>query len=224
MSEGRKDNVVIGLMVILTYFLIYSFLRKSNTLGALGGLPLIDCTISLIMEGFSASVMSTLMKDFAQTIIVIFIVVFVQNLLPKRASRRAGTIVITLMGYIVLYLTSMWLVRYVIFTDRMNDIIQMFISIFAVVFAGLGAVFASPLRRIISEHLTRNYLRNYLMESRVMHWLADSFFISTVILFLAIAIEMSVGLLYFFTVVIAGFPTLITIIIMIGLLYYMVRL
>lgn len=224
MSEGRKDNIVIGLMLILTYFLIYSFWGKSNMLRALGGLPLIDCTISLIGEGFSASVMSTLMKEFAQTIIIIFIVVFVQNLLPERTSRRAGTIVITLVGYIVLYLVSMWFVRYVIFTDRMNDIIQMFISIFAVVFSGLGAVFSSPLRRIISEHLTRNYLRNYLMESRVMHWLADSFFISTVILFLAIAIEMSVGLPYFFTVVSAGFPTLITIIVMIGLLYYMVRL
>ena len=224
MTGSRKDNIVIGLMIILTYFLIYTFLRNSDILTSLGGLPLIECTTSLIHDGFSGAVIAALTKDFAQTIIVVFVVIFVQNLLPESGSRRPAAIVMTMVGYIVLYLVAMWFVRYVVFTDRMNEIIQMFIAIFSVVFAGLGAVFNSPLRRIVTQNMASEYLRNYLLDSRIVHWLADSFFVSAVILFLAVAIEMIVGLTYFFTVLMVGFPAIITIIIMIALLYFMIRL
>lgn len=224
MTGNKKDNIVIGLMIILTYFLIYTFLRNSDILASLGGLPLVECITSLIQDGFSGDVITALTKDFAQTIIVVFVVIFVQNLLPTSSARSSGAIVITMVGYIVLYLVAMWFVRYVVFTDLMNEIIQMFIAIFSVVFAGLGAVFNSPLRRIITQNMASEYLRNYLLDSRIVHWLADSFFVSTVILFLAVAIEMTVGLTYFFTVLLTGFPAIITIIIMIVLLYFIIRL
>ena len=224
MSGSRRDNIVIGMMIILTYFLIYTFLSDSPILSSMGGLPLIECTTSLIRNGFSGSVIATLTKDFAQTILVVFVVVFVQNLLPANSSRRPTAAIGTIIGYIVIYLMAMWFIRYVVFTDRMNEIIQMFIAIFAVVFAGLGAVFSSPIRGILVQHMASEYLRNYFLNSRIMHWLADSFFISTVILFLAVAIEMSVVLPYFFTAVLAGIPAIISMIVIVAIMYYMIRI
>ena len=65
----------------------------------------------------------------------------------------------------------------------------MFIAIFSVVMGGLGAVFASPLRRIITRSMGQQVLRDNLLNSRPVQWLAGSFFITTVILFLAVVIE-----------------------------------
>jgi len=211
-------------MIILTYFFSYSFLGNTQIIQSMGGLPLINCVTGLITDGFSPAVMAALTKDFAQTIIVVYIVVFVQNLLPENNSRGIGAVIGIIVGYIILYLIGIWIVRYIIFTDRMSEIIQMFIAVFSVVFAGLGAVLSSPIRRIITQRMASNYLRDYLLNSRIIHWLADSFFITTVILFLAVAIEMTVGLPYFFTAVVVGAPSIITMIIMVALLYFMIRL
>ena len=224
MENGRRDGIIIGLLVIMTYFLIYAFLGQSSILTSLGGLPLIDCTTDLIRNGFSGATIYTLTQDFAQTIIVIYIVVFVENLIPANNRRGLRGFAIMILGYMVVYLIAMWVVRHVIFTNLMNEIIRMFISIFSVVIGGLGALFSTPLRRVITERMTRNFLTEYLTNSRVVRWLADAFFITTVILFLAIAIEMSVGLPYFFGVLVAGFPTIIALIIMLALLYYMIRI
>ena len=224
MSGGRRDNIIIGLMIIFTYFLIYSFFGNSQLLHSIGGLPLIECVTSLITDGFSPGVMATLTKDFAQTIIVVYIVVFVQNLLPENNSRGIGAVIGIIVGYVILYLLGIWVVRYIVFTDRMSEIVQMFIAIFSVVCAGLGAVFTSPIRRVITQHMASEYLRDYFLNSRIVHWLADSFFISAVILFIAIAIEMTVGLPYFFAVVVAGAPAIISLIVMALLLYFMIRL
>lgn len=223
MERNGRDNIVIGLMVILTYFLIYTFMAGSSILESLGGLPLINCTTDLIQNGFSLETLSALTKDFGQTIIIIYIVVFVQNLIPTNGTRRPGAIIGTIIGYIVLYLISMWVVRYIVFSDKMNEIVKMFISIFSVVIGGFGALFSSPIRRVVAERFASEALRNYLMNSRIIQWLANSFFISASILFIAVAIEMTVGLPFFFAVVLAGFPAIITLILMIVGLYCIVR-
>lgn len=220
--ERSRDNIIIGLMVILTYFLIYTFMNGSSTLESLGGLPLINCTTDLIQNGFSGSTIATITKDFGQTILIIYIVVFVQNLLPVN-DRRPGAIVGTIIGYIVLYLIAMWIVRYIIFSSKMNDIIKMFISIVSVIAGGLGALFSTPLRRIIAEHIASQVLREFVFHSRVVRWLANSFFITCVILFLAISIEMTVGLPYFFAVILAGFPAIIMLGLMMACLYLIIR-
>lgn len=129
-----------------------------------------------------------------------------------------------MVGYIVLYLIALWLVRYFVFSNMMNHIIQMFLAIFSVVISGLGALISSPLRRLIVQHQAREYLSYYFMDSEIVHWLADSFFISTVILFLAIAIEMTVGLSFFFSALFVSMPSIITIVVMIALLYVMIRI
>lgn len=221
--ERSRDNIIIGLMVILTYFLIYTFMNGSNTLESLGGLPLINCTTDLIQNGFSMSTIATITRDFGQTILIIYIVVFVQNLLPVN-NRRPGAIVGTIIGYVVLYLIAMWVVRYIIFSSKMNDIIKMFISIVSVIAGGFGALFSTPLRRIIAEHIASKVLQDFIFHSRVVQWLANSFFITCVILFLAISIEMTVGLPYFFAVVLAGFPAIITLLLMIACLYFIIRI
>ena len=164
MNGNGRDNIVIGLMVIFTYFLIYAFLGSSQILQSMGGLPLINCTADLIENGFSG--------------------------------------------------VSMWFVRNIVFLDKTGEILQMFIAIFSVVLGGLGAVFASPLRRIITRTMTQRVLRDNLLNSRPVQWLASSFFITTVILFLAVVIEMTVGLTYFFSVIVAGFPAILTMILM----------
>lgn len=224
MGERGRDNIVIGLMVIFSYFFIYAFLGNTAIVSSLGGLPLIDCTTSLIRQGFSGETFATLTKDFAQTIIVVFVVVFVQNIIPRGNSNGFRGIIIRIIGYIVLYLISMWFVRYIVFSSRMNDILQMFIAIFSVVFAGLGAAFSTPLRNIVMRYLSSDFLRNYLAETRIVRWLADSFFISTVILFLAVAIEMTVGLPYFFSAVVAGLPAVIVLVVTIVLMYIIFRI
>lgn len=222
MERGR-DNIVIGLMVIFTYFLIYTLFKNSSILQSLGGLPMIECTTSLIREGFSLSTLNILTQDFAQTIIVIYIVVFVQNIMPIGGGRSARGIIGMIIGYIVLYLIGMWIVRYIVFTNVMNEIIRTFVSIFSVVIAGVGAIFASPLRRLINRRAMNEYVRNYFMDSRPVHWLADSFFISAVILFIAVALEITVGLPTFFTMFLAGIPALITLVCMIVGLYFIIR-
>ncbi len=222
MEQRNRDGIIIGMLVILTYFLIYAFLGNSSLLMSLGGLPLIDCTTDIIRNGFSAGAVAQLTEDFAQTIIVIYVVVFVENLIPGGDRRGLRGFAIMMLGYIFFYLLAMWLVRHIIFTSMMSDIVRMFVSIFFVVTGGLGALVASPLRRIISERMARNYLNDYLMNSRMVRWLADAFFIATVILFLAVAIEMTVGLPYFFTAFVAGVPALITLIIMVAIIYYLI--
>lgn len=222
MNSNGRDNIVIGLMVIFTYFLIYAFLGSSEILLSMGGLPLINCTTDLIRNGFSASTIATLTKDFGQTIIVIFVVVFVQNLMPGNTGRGFRQVLMTVLGYIVLYLISMWVVRYIVFSDETGEILKMFIAIFSVVMGGLGAVFESPLRRIITGTLARQVLRENLLNSRPVQWLANAFYITTVILFLAVMIEMTVGLPYFFTAVIAGFPAIISMIIMLVCVYFII--
>lgn len=225
MEGNRRDGIIIGLLAILTYFLIYAFLGQSSTLQSLGGLPMIDCTTELIRNGVSGAAISQLTRDFAQTIIVIYIVVFVENLIPVNNRRGIRAFVGVLVGYIVLYLVGMWIVRHIIFTSLMNEILRMSISIFVVVLGGLGAMLmASPLRWVISERMARNFLTEYLTNSRVVRWLGDAFFITSVILFLAIAIEIAVGLPYFFSVVVVGVPTIITIIVMLALIYYIIRI
>ncbi len=222
MNGNGRDNIVIGLMVIFTYFMIYAFLGSSQILLSMGGLPLINCIMDLIRNGFSASTIATLTKDFGQTIIVIFIVVFVQNLIPGNAERNARRVVMTILGYIVLYLISMWVVRNIVFSDRTGEILQMFIAIFSVVIGGLGAVFDSPLRRVITRSTAQQVLRDNLLNSRPVRWLANAFYITTLILFLAVAIEMTVGLPYFFTVVVASFPAIITMILMLVGIYILI--
>ena len=110
MNGNGRDNIVIGLMVIFTYFLIYAFLGSSQILLSMGGLPLINCTADLIQNGFSGGTIATLTKDFGQTIIVIFVVVFVQNLVPANTGRGFRRIIITIVGYVALYLVSMWFI------------------------------------------------------------------------------------------------------------------
>lgn len=224
MENNRRDGIVVGLLVILTYFLIYAFLGNSSILASLGGLPLINCTTGLIRNGFSGAVLSMLTQDFAQTVIVIYIVIFVQNIIPIGRERSIRGVITTILGNVALYLIGMWIVRYVLFTNVMNEIVRTFVSIIAVVISGVGAVFASPLRRIIAQRAMNNYLRDYLMNSRVVHWFADAFFITAVILFLAVAIEMTIGLPVFFASFVAGFPTIITLLIMIVLMYYIIRI
>ena len=92
----NRDNIVIGLMVIFTYFLIYAFLGSSEILLSMGGLPLINCTTELIRNGFSGEAIATLTKDFGQTIIVIFVVVFVRNLVPSNTGRGFGRVIVTI--------------------------------------------------------------------------------------------------------------------------------
>lgn len=221
--ERSRDNIIIGLMVILTYFLIYTFMNGSGTLESLGGLPLINCTTELIQNGFSGSAIATLTKDFGQTIVIIFIVVFVQNLLPINNNRRSGAIVGTIIGYIVLYLIAMWVVRYIIFSSKMNEIIKMFISIMSIIVGGFGAFFSTPLRGRIAEHIASQVLRDFVFHSRVVQWLANSFFITCMILFLAISVEMTIGLPHFFAVVLAGFPAIITLVLMMAGLFLIIR-
>lgn len=222
MNGNGRDNIVIGLMVIFTYFMIYAFLGSSEILLSMGGLPLVNCTTDIIRNGFSASTISALTEDFGQTIIVIFIVVFVQNLMPSNTGRGVRRVAITILSYMVLYLTAMWIVRNIVFSDRTGEILQMFIAIFSVVMGGLGAVFASPLRRVITRSIAQQVLRDNLLNSRPVQWLANAFYITTIILFLAIAIEMTIGLPYFFTVVVAGFPAIITMILMLLGLYILI--
>lgn len=214
MNGNGRDNIVIGLMVIFTYFLIYAFLGSSQILLSMGGLPLINCTTDLIRNGFAAATIVTLTKDFGQTIIVIFIVVFVQNLMHGNARRSVRQVLMTILDYIVLYLISMWVVRNVVFSDKTGEILQMFIAIFSVVMGGLGAVFTSPLKRVITRSMAQQVLRENLLNSRPIQWLANAFYITTVILFLSVAIEMTMGLPYFFTVVVGGSPAIITLILM----------
>lgn len=222
MNGNGRDNIVIGLMVIFTYFLIYAFLGSSEILLSMGGLPLINCTTDLIRNGFAAATIATLTKDFGQTIMVIFIVVFVQNLMPGNTGRSVRRVLMTILGYIVLYLISMWVVRNIVFSDKTGEILQMFIAIFSVVMGGLGAVFASPLRRVITRSMAQQVLRENLLNSRPVQWLANAFYITTVILFLAVAIEMTMGLPYFFAVVVGGFPAIITMILMLGGIYVLI--
>lgn len=223
MERGR-DNIVIGLMIIFTYFLIYTLFNNSNMLISLGGLPMIDCTTSLIRDGFSGGTINALTQDFAQTIIVIYIVVFVQNIMPIGGRRSFRGAIGTVVGYVALYLIGMWVVRYLLFTNAMNEIIRTFISIFSVIIAGVGAIFNSPLRRIIRRRAMNDYVRDYLMDSRPVHWLADAFFITTAILFIAVAIEITIGLPVFFSVFLTGIPALIILICMIAALYFMIHL
>ena len=222
MNGNGRDNIAIGLMVIFTYFLIYAFWGSSQILLSMGGLPLINCTADLIENGFSGQTIATLTKDFGQTIIVIFAVVFAQNFVPANTGRGFRRIIITLIGYIVLYLVSIWFVRNVVFSDKTGEILQMFIAIFSVVLGGLGAVFATPLRRIITRSMAQQVLRENLLNSRPVQWLAGSFFITTVILFLAVVIEMTVGLTYFFTVIVVGFPAILTMILMLVGVYFLI--
>ena len=218
----NRDNIVIGLMVIFTYFLIYAFLGTSEILLSMGGLPLINCTTEFIRNGFSGEAIVALTKDFGQTIIVIFIVVFVRNLVPNNTGRGFGRVILTILGYVVLYLVSMWFVRNIVFSDKTGDILQMFIAVFSVVMGGLGAVFASPLRRIITGSMAQQVLRDNLLNSRPVQWLANAFYITTIILFLAVIIEMTIGLPYFFTVVVAGTPAIITMILMLVGVYFLI--
>lgn len=222
MNGNGRDNIIIGLMVIFTYFFIYAFLGSSEILVSMGGLPLIDCTTDLIRNGFSSGTIATLTKDFGQTIICIFIVVFVQNLMPGNTGRNARRILMTILGYIVLYLISMWVVRNILFSDKTGEVLKMFIAIFSVVMGGLGAVFASPLRRVITRSMAQQALRENLFNSRPVQWLANSFFITTAILFLAIVIEMTIGLPYFFTAVVGSLPAIITMILMLGGMYALI--
>lgn len=222
MSGNGRDNIIIGLMVIFTYFMIYAFLGSSELLLSMGGLPLINCTTDLINNGFSAYTISTLTKDFGQTVLVIFIVVFVQNLMPSGTGRSVRRVITVLFSYLVLYLISMWIVRNIIFSDKTGEILKMFIAIAAVVLGGLGAVFSSPLRRIITRNNAQQVLRDNFLNSRPVQWLSNAFYITMVILFLAIAIEMTVGLAYFFTVVVAGFPAIIMMIIMLIGIYVLI--
>lgn len=222
MNGNGRDNIAIGLMVIFTYFLIYAFLGSSEIFLSMGGLPLINCTTELIRNGFTMATIATLTKDFGQTIIVIFIVVFVQNLMPGNIGRSVRRVPMTILGYIVLYLISMRVVRNIVFSDKTGEILQMFIAIFSVVMGGLGAVFASPLRRIITRSMVQQVLRENLFNSRPVQWLANAFYITTVILFLAVAIEMTMGLTYFFTVVVTGFPAIITMILMLIGIYILI--
>lgn len=222
MNNNGRDNIIIGLMVIFTYFSIYAFLGSSEILLSMGGLPLINCTTELIRNGFSGGTIAALTKDFGQTIIVVFVVVFVQNLVPANTERGFRRIILTILGYIGLYLISMWIVRNIVFSDKTGEILQMFIAIFSVVMGGLGAVFSSPLRRIISRSMTQQVLRDNLFNSRPVQWLANSFFITTAILFLAVVIEMTMGLSYFFTVVVAGAPAIITMVLMLVGMYLLI--
>lgn len=222
MNGIERDNIVIGLMVIFTYFLIYAFLGSSEILLSMGGLPLINCTTELIRNGFAVATMATLTKDFGQTIIVVFIVVFVQNLMSGNTGRSVRRVLMTILGYIVLYLISMWLVRNIVFSDKTGEILQMFIAIFSVVMGGLGAVFASPLRRVIARSMAQQVLRENLLNSRPVQWLANAFYITTVILFLTVVIEMTMGLPYFFTVVVGGLPAIITMILMLRGIYVLI--
>lgn len=222
LNGNGRNNIAIGLMIIFTYFLIYAFLGSSEILLSMGGLPLINCTANLIENGFSGETIATLTKDFGQTIIVIFVVVFVQNLVPANTGRGFRRVIITIIGYIVLYLVSMWFVRNIVFSDKTGEILQMFIAIFSVVMGGLGAVFASPLRRIITKSMVQQVLRENLLNSRPVQWLASSFFITTVILFLAVMIEMTVGLAYFFTAIVTGFPAVLTMILMLVGMYFLI--
>ena len=98
----------------------------------------------------------------------------------------------------------------------------MFIAVFSVVMGGLGAVFASPLRRIITGSMAQQVLRDNLLNSRPVQWLANAFYITTIILFLAVIIEMTIGLPYFFTVVVAGTPAIITMILMLVGVYFLI--
>ena len=222
MSVKGRDNIVIGLMVIFTYFMIYAFLGSSEILLSMGGLPLINCTTDLIRNGFSGDTVSALTKDFGQTIIVIFGVVFVQNLLPRSNSRGIRSVAFTILGYLVLYLISMWIVRNIVFSDITGDVLQMFIAVFSVVIGGLGAVFASPVGRMLTGDNARHILVDNLLNSRLVQWLANSFYITTVILFIAVAIEMTVGLTYFFTALIAGLPAIIITIVIIIIIYFLI--
>ncbi len=222
MNRNGRDNIIIGLMVIFTYFLIYAVLGSSEILLSMGGLPLINCTMDLIRNGVAVATIATLTKDFGQTIIVIFIVVFVRNLMPGNMGRSVRRVLMTILGYVFLYLVSMWVVRNIVFSDKTGEILQMFIAIFSVVMGGLGAVFASPLRRVITRSMAQQVLRENLLNSRPVQWLANAFYITTVILFLAIVIEMTIGLSYFFTVVVGGFPAIITMILMLGGIYVLI--
>ena len=130
--------------------------------------------------------------------------------------------ILTILGYVVLYLVSMWFVRNIVFSDKTGDILQMFIAVFSVVMGGLGAVFASPLRRIITGSMAQQVLRDNLLNSRPVQWLANAFYITTIILFLAVIIEMTIGLPYFFTVVVAGTPAIITMILMLVGVYFLI--
>lgn len=223
MERTGRDNLVIGMMIVITYFLVYAILGQSPILHDMGGLPMIDCTSALIRNGFSGHVMVELTSDFAQTIIVVFVVVFIQNLLPRRERPTPYNRLLYIIGYIALYVISLYVVRRIVYTETMNDIIRVFVSIFSVVVAMLGAVISTPIRRLLASVNVRNYLINYLLGSRVIHWLADSFFISSVILFLCVAIEISVGLPYFFTTMIAGTPTIITMVTMLFFIYLLIK-
>ena len=70
--------------------------------------------------------------------------------------------------------------------------------------------------------MVQQVLRENLLNSRPVQWLASSFFITTVILFLAVMIEMTVGLAYFFTVIVTGFPAVLTMILMLVGMYFLI--
>ena len=74
----------------------------------------------------------------------------------------------------------------------------------------------------LTRSMAQQVLRDNLLNSRPVQWLAGSFFITTVILFLAVVIEMTVGLTYFFTVIVAGFPAILTMILMLVGVYFLI--
>ena len=220
----NRDINVIGILVIITYFLIVAWFKNTELVQNLGGMPLVDCVVSLIENGNNTEVMSTLVTDFAQVILTIFVVVFTMNVIPNIPGRGLWRIITVLGAYVIIYLLALSLVRTIIFSGRINEILRVFIAIFTSVVAGLFALVSVPLRGVIAASSINTYLRDYLLDSRIVHWLADSFFVATVILFLTVAIQMTVGINNFFDYYFKQLPfQLIGIGIMIGLMVYMVR-
>lgn len=224
MGGSKKDNIIIGLMIIFTYFLVYTYLGNSRILQSIGGLPLIQSVPKLTEKGFSSEHMSELTKDFAQLIIVVYVVLFIRNILPWKSSLSIGTAVSAIIQYTVLFITGIWVTRSLIFSERMNEILKMFVAVFSVVCAGIGTVFMSPIRRVITQNMATEYLKKYVLNSRMVQWLADSFVISAAILFLIIAIEMTVGISSFLAVILTGVPSIISLVVTLLLLYIMIKI
>ena len=104
----------------------------------------------------------------------------------------------------------------------MSEIIRIFFSVFSILLAGFGMLLNGPIRRFLTRRRVENYLIEYFLNSRIAHWLANSFFVSIVILFLIIAFEHAIGINLLFNSILAGLPSIITLVIMVGLVIAMI--
>ena len=191
----NRETIVMGLMTIISYFLLIALFKDSSIVLSLGGMPLIDCMDKIITDGNSAKLMSNLVIDFAQMIITVFVIEFTMTVIPNIPGRGVWRIFTVVGAYMLVYIFSLWLVRAIIFTDKMNQIIRFFIALITAIISGLGAVNLFGGR--FSRNTINNALSSSVLNNTFMGWFGDAFIVSAIILFIIVAVGLTVGIAYF---------------------------